>query len=54
MKKNVWCKIFGLLLVTVSLLFVCGLAASDKLVYLFYGEPGDADPATPIRRPRMI
>lgn len=46
MKINVWCKIFGLLLVTVSLLFVCGVASSDKLVYLFYGEPGEADPAT--------
>jgi len=44
-KRNVWCKTFGLLLVTVSLLFVCGLAASDKLTYLFYGEPGEADPA---------
>lgn len=46
MKMNVWCKTFGLLLVAVSLLFVCGLAASDKLTYLFYGEPGEADPAT--------
>ena len=38
-------KVIGLLLLMVSLLFVSGLAASDKLVYLFYGEPGEADPA---------
>jgi len=45
-KRNIWYKTFGLLLVAVLVLGVCGLAASDKLVYLFYGEPGEADPAT--------
>ncbi|MCK4682043.1 ABC transporter substrate-binding protein [Candidatus Bipolaricaulota bacterium] len=46
MKRTIWYKMFGLLLVAVLVLGVCGLAASDKLVYLFYGEPGQADPAT--------
>ena len=39
-------KTIVLLLLAVALLAVSGLAASDKLVYLFYGEPGEADPAT--------
>ncbi len=46
MKRTIWYKMFGLLVVAVLVLGVCGLAASDKLVYLFYGEPGEADPAT--------
>ena len=39
-------KTIVLLLLAVLLLAVSGLAASDTLTYLFYGEPGEADPAT--------
>jgi len=39
-------KTIMLLLLAVALLAVSGLAASDTLTYLFYGEPGEADPAT--------
>ena len=38
-------KTIVLLLLAVALFAVGGLAASDKLTYLFYGEPGEADPA---------
>ena len=38
-------KIVVLLLLAVALLAVSGLAAADTLTYLFYGEPGEADPA---------
>jgi peptide/nickel transport system substrate-binding protein len=39
-------KTIVLLLLAVSLMAISGLAASEKLTYLFYGEPGEADPAT--------
>ena len=39
-------KTIVLLLSAVALLAVSSLAASDTLTYLFYGEPGEADPAT--------
>ncbi len=48
MRKGIWPRVAAFLMVGMLLLLVGGIAAqdSDKLVYLFYGEPGEADPAT--------
>ena len=46
MKKHVLWWVLGLALVLTSSMAMGAAAADGKLVYLFYGEPGEADPAT--------
>ncbi len=38
--------LFGVLLLMLMGFAAVGMAQSDKIVFLFYGEPGEADPAT--------
>ena len=44
-KMRTW-LVFGLALSLVLGIATIGLGQTDKLTYLFYGEPGEADPAT--------
>ena len=44
-KRRMW-LVFGLVLSLVVGFASVSLGQADKLVYLFYGEPGEADPAT--------
>jgi peptide/nickel transport system substrate-binding protein len=44
-RKRNW-LVLGLVLSVVVGMASVGFGATDKLVYLFYGEPGEADPAT--------
>ena len=44
-RRSTWLLV-GLMLFLVAGFAVSSVAAADKIVFLFYGEPGEADPAT--------